>query len=161
MASRGHACEHLFVSIKGRPYTWLRASLQCGDLLGVRSAAAELPQINLADALAIVLLMAADDDPSYERAATRWLARLASERPSIGLQDLAAAVGALQALGGGATRPRGAGRVVRPLRHRRGHWPACRGLRGGRPGWPSAGVGAAVNRAGGALDRRRAWTPAR
>lgn len=46
-----------------------------------------------------MLLMAADDDPAYERAATRWLARLASERPSIGLQDLAAAVGALQALG--------------------------------------------------------------
>lgn len=66
----------------------------------MRSAAAELPQINLADALAIVLLMAADDDPGYERAATRWLARLASERPSIGLKDLAAALGALQALGG-------------------------------------------------------------
>jgi len=33
----------------------------------VRSAATELPQINLADALAIVLLMAADDDPAYAR----------------------------------------------------------------------------------------------
>jgi hypothetical protein len=91
------------VSVKARPYTWLRASLQRGDLPGVRSAASVLPQISLADALAIVLLMAADDDPAYERAATRWLARLASERPRIGLQDLAAAVGPLQALGG--TRP--------------------------------------------------------
>jgi hypothetical protein len=69
-------------------------------LPGVRSAAIELPQINLADALAIVLLMAADDDPAYERAATRPLTRLASERPSIGLQDISAAVDALQALGG-------------------------------------------------------------
>jgi hypothetical protein len=92
--------EHVFVSVKGRPYTWLRASLQRGDLPGVRSAAIELRQINLADALAIVLLMATDDDPAYERAATRWLARLASERPSIGLQDIRAAVDALQALGG-------------------------------------------------------------
>jgi hypothetical protein len=49
-----------------------------GDLPGVRSAVIELPRINLADALAIVVLMAADKDPAYERAATRWLARLAN-----------------------------------------------------------------------------------
>jgi hypothetical protein len=85
---------------QGRPYTWLRASLERGDLPGVRSAAAELTQVSLADALAIVVLMAADEDPAYERAATRWLARLASERPAIGLQDLAAVLAALQALVG-------------------------------------------------------------
>jgi hypothetical protein len=90
----------LFVSIKGRPYSWLRASLKRGDLSGVRAAASELPRINLADALAIVLLMAATEDPAYERAATRWLARLASERPTVTLQDLAAAAAALLALRG-------------------------------------------------------------
>ena len=57
----------LFVSIQARPYTWLRAPLQRGDLPGARSAATELPQINLADALAIVLLMAADDDAAFAR----------------------------------------------------------------------------------------------
>jgi hypothetical protein len=60
------------MSIKGHPNAWLRASLERGDLPGVRSAAAELPQVNLADALAIVVLMAADEDPAYERAATRY-----------------------------------------------------------------------------------------
>jgi hypothetical protein len=43
------------------------APLQRGDLPGARSAATELPQINLADALAIALLMAADDDAAYAR----------------------------------------------------------------------------------------------
>ena len=66
----------------------------------MRSAAIELPRINLADALAIVLLMAADEDPAYERAATRWLTRLASERPTVTLQDLAEAAAALLALRG-------------------------------------------------------------
>jgi hypothetical protein len=95
----------VFVSIRGRPHTWLRASLRRGDLPGVRAAASELPRINLADALAIVLLMAAEDDDAYERAATRWLVRLAGERPGIALPDLAAATNALQRLGGArATR---------------------------------------------------------
>jgi hypothetical protein len=67
------ACANVCVSIKGRPYTWLRASLQRGDLAGVRCAAIELRQVNLADALAIVLLMSANQDPAYQRAATRWL----------------------------------------------------------------------------------------
>jgi hypothetical protein len=58
------ACERVFVSIKGQPYTWLRASLQRGDLAGVRSAALELWQVNLADALAI---RAADERPPGPR----------------------------------------------------------------------------------------------
>jgi hypothetical protein len=33
--------------------------------------------------------MADHDDAAYECAATRWVASLASERPNIGLQDLA------------------------------------------------------------------------
>ena len=56
---------------------------------GFRSAAAELPRTKLADALGIVPLMVDHDDAAYERAATRWVASLASERPSIGLQVLA------------------------------------------------------------------------
>jgi hypothetical protein len=63
----------------------------------VRCAASELRQVNLAYALAIVLLMNANQDPAYQRAATRWLSRLASERPNIGLQDLRTALDALQA----------------------------------------------------------------
>lgn len=63
-------CEHVFaVSIKGRPHTWLLAAIRRGDLAGVHAAAAELDhQVNLADALAIVLVMAAHRDRRYDRA---------------------------------------------------------------------------------------------
>ncbi len=83
-------CEHVFaLSIKGRRYTWLLAAIRRGDLAGVRAAAAELDhEVNLADALSIVLVMANRGDLRYDRAAVRWLARLACERPGVGLEDL-------------------------------------------------------------------------
>jgi hypothetical protein len=87
------------MSIKGHPYRWFTSSLRRGDLVGVRAAAAELGhRVNLVDALSIVLLMAHRDDEAYERAATRWLARLVLERPAVGLDDLRLGLVALQAL---------------------------------------------------------------
>jgi hypothetical protein len=89
------------MSIKGHPYRWFTAALQRGDLAGVRAAAAELGhRVNLVDALSIVLLMADRRDEAYDRAATRWLARLVVERPAAGLADLRAGLGALEALPG-------------------------------------------------------------
>jgi hypothetical protein len=41
--------------------------------------------------------MADKDDDAYDRAATRWLARLALERPAAGLDDLRAGLTALEA----------------------------------------------------------------
>src|SRR4051794_17502011 len=95
-------CEHAFVSIKGGAYRWLRAALERGDLASARSAAAEIGRLNLADAASVVLLMAAARDPAYERAAVRWLERLAAERPGIALDRFAAAAAALVALRGSA-----------------------------------------------------------
>lgn len=86
------------MSIKGSPYTHFRHALRKGNLHLIRAAAAELPQVNLADALAICLVMSDQDDQRYDRAATRWLARLVCERPAIGLDDLQTALTALQAL---------------------------------------------------------------
>ena len=86
------------MSIKGGAYRWLRAALDRGDLAGARSAAAEIGRLNLADAASVVALMAAARDPAYERAAVRWLARLAAERPGIALDQFAAAAAALVAL---------------------------------------------------------------
>jgi hypothetical protein len=87
------------MSIKGHPYRWFSSALRRGDLVGVRSAAAELGhQVNLVDALSIVLLMADRADDAYERAATRWLARLVIERPAVGLDELRFGLVALQAL---------------------------------------------------------------
>jgi hypothetical protein len=95
-------CEHVFVSIKGGAYKWLRAALERRDLAGARSAAAELGRLNLADAASVVVLMARASDPAFERAAVRWLARLAAERPSIALDQFASAAAALAALRGTA-----------------------------------------------------------
>jgi hypothetical protein len=87
------------MSTKGRPYTWFRAALRRGDLMGVRAAAAELGyRVDLVDALAVVLLMAVRDDDAFDRAATKWLARFALERPAAGLEDLRLGLSALEAL---------------------------------------------------------------
>jgi len=87
------------MSIKGHPYRWFTTALRRGDLVGVRAAAAELGhRVNLTDALSIVLLMAQRQDEAFERAATRWLARLVIERPAVGLDDLRSGLVALQAL---------------------------------------------------------------
>jgi hypothetical protein len=87
------------MSIKGHPYRWFSSALRRGDLVGVRSAAAELgQQVKHEDPLSIVLLRADREDDAFERAATRWLARLIIERPAVGLEDLRFGLVALQAL---------------------------------------------------------------
>jgi len=91
-------CEHVFVSIKGSAYTHFRAALERGDLLSVQAAAAELPRVNLVDALAICLLLAQNRDDRLDRASTRWLGRFALERPSAGIADLRAALEAFEDL---------------------------------------------------------------
>jgi len=64
-------------------------------------------QLNLEDALSLVFLYAGADDPRFDRAATRWIARLCVEdKPS--LSELQAAVCALALLrrGGGEAAAR-------------------------------------------------------
>src|SRR4051812_50179434 len=80
---RRAVCEHMFVSVRGSPYVRFKRALATGNLSLVRAAAAELPAIDLGDALAICLLMSDRDDERFERAAVRWLARLALERPAV------------------------------------------------------------------------------
>ena len=90
-------CSHM--SAKGRSHTWLLAAIRRGDLAGVRAAAAELGhRVSLVDALSIVLVMAERGDERYDRAAARWLARLAYERPAVLLDDLRLGLSALEAL---------------------------------------------------------------
>src|SRR3954452_3385772 len=72
----------------GSPYARFKRALLTGNIALVHAAAAELPAVDLADALSICLLMSARDDDRFERAAVRWLARVALERPAVGLGDL-------------------------------------------------------------------------
>jgi hypothetical protein len=64
----------------------------------VRAAAAELPRIDLTDALAICLLIERQEEERFERAAVRWLGRLCLERTRVDLEDLSRAASALVAL---------------------------------------------------------------
>ncbi len=78
---------------------------QSGTIPGGRGwtaelAAREMGQLALEDALSLVLLYAGADDPRFDRAATRWIARFCVEgEPS--LSELQAAVCALALLGRG------------------------------------------------------------
>ncbi len=88
----------MFVSIKGSPYARFRRALATGNLALVHAAAAELPRVDLVDALGICLLMGRQDDERFGRAAVRWLARLSLERPSVRLDDLRLGLVAFDAL---------------------------------------------------------------
>jgi hypothetical protein len=96
---RARGCEHAFVSIKGSPYTNFRRSLETRKLSIVLAAAAELRQVNLGDALEILVLMAQENDPRFDRAAARWIGRLLAER-RLGLADARWALALVERLPG-------------------------------------------------------------
>ena len=68
----------------GSPYAPLQRSLRTGNPQLALAAAVEMPgPLKLADALALVLVLARAGDPRWERAAVRWAARYSPEaRPS-------------------------------------------------------------------------------
>jgi hypothetical protein len=97
----------MFVTAQGSPASRFRRAVERRSLLNAELAARELGQLNLDDALSLVLLYAAADDPRFDRAATRWIARFCVEgRPS--LSELQAAVSALALVrrGGGESAAR-------------------------------------------------------
>jgi hypothetical protein len=85
------------------PYPVVRARLDRAiarrDLAAVRSAARDLPSVvTVADAVQVLLLMLEVDDPAFEAAAVRWIARFAGECGGVTLGAVRAAVDALDAL---------------------------------------------------------------
>lgn len=89
--------EHAFVTAQGSAATRFRRAVERKSLLNAELAAREMGHLTLEDALSLVLLYAAADDPRFERAAARWLGRLCvEEQPS--LSELQAAVAALALL---------------------------------------------------------------
>ncbi len=85
------------MSIKGSSYARFKRAIDTGNLRLIRGAAAELPQVQLHDALAILPVIAEHEPAKYERAACRWLARFALERP-VGLEEIGEALAALERL---------------------------------------------------------------
>ncbi len=76
------------MSIKGSPYGHFQRALRTGNLTMIRAAAAELPAVNLEDALSICLLVAEREPRHFERAALRWLGRYCLERHDVTIDDV-------------------------------------------------------------------------
>src|SRR4051812_12944776 len=64
-AGRRAPCEHVFVTSDGSPYARFRRALAAGNLALVKATAAELPRVDLEDALEVCLLMAREDHPAF------------------------------------------------------------------------------------------------
>lgn len=65
---------------QGSAYTRFQRALNSRDLDVVVPALAELPHVDLADALDVLELMAERHDNRYDRAAAKFCARLTTER---------------------------------------------------------------------------------
>jgi hypothetical protein len=78
--------------------TRFRRALERRHVFGAEIAAKELAYISLRDALGLVALYAAEDVPKFDKAAVRWLGRLALESDGLQLADLQLAAAALHAL---------------------------------------------------------------
>lgn len=65
---------------EGSAYARFRRALATGNLTIIRAAAAELPRVDLGDALTVCMAIRAGEPARFEPAALRWLARFAVER---------------------------------------------------------------------------------
>jgi hypothetical protein len=92
-------CEHVFVTSQGGVYSQFKRALGRGNFMQAWTLARELPNVPLADGLAL-LLLARDLEPArFERGVPRWHARLCMERRLSG-SEAQLALAALNALPG-------------------------------------------------------------
>jgi hypothetical protein len=97
---------------QGSPYGRFQRALKTGNLQIIRSAAAELPSVDLGDALAVCVAIREAEPHRYERAALRWLARFCLERRDATLAEVRAAAAAFEHMADNWPAPRGG--VVSP-----------------------------------------------
>jgi hypothetical protein len=90
-----HLCEHAFVGAAGSPYAAFRRALDKRNLTLAVAEARDLPVVNLADSLELLLLIRDYQPERYDGAATRWLARYCFEVPDVDLSEAALTAGAL------------------------------------------------------------------
>ena len=88
----------MFVTAQGSALTRYRRALERRHIFGAEVAAREMAFLSLRDALGLLALYAAEDSPKFDKAAVRWLGRLALESDDLSLHDLQLAVAALHAL---------------------------------------------------------------
>jgi hypothetical protein len=100
MAEKVDACEHVFVTAQGSPYARFKRPVDHGNLLEADSAARELGQLNLPDALEFCDLLARFAPDRFERAALRWHGRWTTEATPSSLAEAQLALTCLQLLTG-------------------------------------------------------------
>jgi hypothetical protein len=88
----------VFVPSKGSPHGRFQRAIERRDLFGAQAAARELEHVSLADALALLLVIAARDPARFEPAAIRWHARFELETHGVGFAESALLLGAIAAL---------------------------------------------------------------
>jgi hypothetical protein len=81
--------ERSSVDLAGHPYTIFRRALERGNLMGAEATAKQLPQLGLADALELTLLIARKDPRRHPRVAARWLLRYLEEDDEATIDELA------------------------------------------------------------------------
>jgi hypothetical protein len=86
------------VTAQGSALTRYRRALERRHVFGAEIAAKEMAFLFTENALGLLALYAAEDSPKYDRAAVRWLGRLALESDDLQLADLQLATAALHAL---------------------------------------------------------------
>jgi hypothetical protein len=72
-------------------YARFRRALKTGNMAIIRSAAGELPHVDLGDALAVCIAIRKAEPHRFERAALRWLARFCVERREATLAEVQSA----------------------------------------------------------------------
>ncbi len=80
--------------------TRLRIAIERRNLGLVRLAAAEVNEVDLEDALAILLLIAEQQPDLFERAGVRWAGRVLADAPELGFARAAELLAALPELVG-------------------------------------------------------------
>jgi hypothetical protein len=85
---------------QGHAYTIFRRALERGNLMGAEATAKELPQLGLADALELTLLIARKEPRRHPRVAARWLLRYLEEDDEATIDELVLAASCLAALTG-------------------------------------------------------------
>jgi hypothetical protein len=93
------SCEHTFVTSQGSAYARFRRALKTGNMAIIRTAARELPHVDLGDALAVCVVIHEAEPRRFEHAALRWLARFCVERREATLGDVQAAAWAFENFG--------------------------------------------------------------
>ncbi|MCW3006866.1 MAG: hypothetical protein JWP17_1492 [Solirubrobacterales bacterium] len=96
---------------QGSPYPRFQRALKTGNLPLIRAAAAELPRVDLGDALSVCMAIRESEPQRFERAALKWIARYSVEQASC-VQDVRDAA---QAFDDMPTRPQDALVVLQQL----------------------------------------------